>query len=76
MTINANDTPTTNNDSIPFRGELINYIDAIRRLIVFKAADIKGYKLTGHRLIYHHDKISWYETFVNEFAKNYPDYSL
>ena len=76
MTTNSNGTTTTNNDMIPTRDELINYIDAIRRLIVYKAADIKAYKPTGHRLIYHNDKISGYVTFVDEFAKIYPDYSL
>ena len=56
--------------------ELINYIDAIREVIVFKAADIKSYKYINIMHIYHSDKIKKYESFVDEFEKNYQDYAF
>ena len=69
-------TQTTNENMSPTKDELINYMDALRELILYKAIGIRGYKPTGYILVYNNNKIKKYETFIHEFNKNYPDYSF
>ena len=76
MAIITTGSQITNEVMIPTRDELINYMDAIHELILYKAIGIRGYKRSGYVLVCNNDKSKKCKTFVYEFEKNYQDCSL
>ena len=79
MATSKTDISTTNEDMKPRRKELINYMDAISNLILYKALDINGYtpnKFENIDLEYDNEHIIKCTKIVNEFKKNYSNYTI